>query len=210
MFTGLIEAIGILKNKRQIAAGMSFNIECEFGSGSYISGESISVDGICVTVEEFDTRGFTFSASGETVQRSTIGRKIIGGKVHLERALRVGDRLGGHLVQGHVDGIGKVERFLRKETDADLRIKIPDHLSKYIVEKGSLAVQGVSLTVASFAYGKVTIALIPSTLKATYFGDMRPGEDVNLEVDVIAKYVESMLPGDGRLDEDKLKRWGFG
>ncbi len=209
MFTGLIETIGVLRHQRPASDGMSFGIECQFESGAYVVGESISVDGICVTVEEFDTNGFKFTASGETLKRSTIGQKNMGGQVHLERALRIGDRLGGHIVQGHVDGIGRVDRLLSKEIGANLRIKIPEHLNRYIVEKGSLAVQGVSLTVASIESGNATIALIPTTLKTTYIGNMKSGENVNLEVDVIAKYVESMFPGSGGVSEDKLRQWGF-
>ena len=211
MFTGLIETIGKVAGVKSLSDGKSFRIECRFDSGEYELGESIAVDGVCVTVEEFDAGGFTFSASEETLRRSTLVDKRIGHKVHLERALRLGDRLGGHIVQGHVDDVGRVLQLKRKSTGADLVIEIPETLRSYVVEKGSLAVQGVSLTVAAISAGNATLALIPATLQKTYLGDLKSGDGVNLEVDVLAKYVESLLPGRrGGIDEEKLRQWGFG
>lgn len=216
MFTGLIETIGLIGNRRMISGGIRFRIDSRFDSEDLRGGESIAVDGICVTVEDFDQSGFSFTASEETLQRSTIAEKKIGQKVHLERALRLGDRLGGHLVQGHVDGIGRVIRLKYKGTGADLTVAIPETLGCYVVEKGSLAVQGVSLTVAEMRNLEATFALIPATLSATYLGDLAIGEHLNLEVDILAKYVESLLsergghePLPGGVDEEKLRQWGF-
>lgn len=209
MFTGLIETIGIVRNRQGLAEGMSFEVECTFDSGSFVHGESIAVDGICVTVEDYNSNGFKFSASTETLQRSTISVKQVGSKVHLERALRLGDRLGGHIVQGHVDGIGEVQQSVSKGAGAELRIKIPESLSRYVVEKGSIAIHGVSLTVAEKSEGLVTVALIPATLTGTYLGDLRTGAKVNLEMDILSKYVEAMVTPQGGIDAEKLKQWGF-
>ena len=172
-------------------------------------GESLSVDGLCLTVENLTEDGFTCMASEETLTRGMIGSKRIGNRVHLERALRLSDRLGGHLVQGHVDGVGLVRQVIDRGTGAELVVEIPANLRRYVVAKGSIAVQGVSLTVAHFESGLATIAVIPETLKRTYLGDLRPGERVNLETDVLAKYVESLLHRNGSLDEQKLRDWGF-
>ncbi|MFH1862684.1 MAG: riboflavin synthase, partial [bacterium] len=173
-------------------------------------GESISVDGICVSVESFDQRGFRFTASQETINRTIIGDKRIGDKVHLERALRLGGRLGGHIVQGHVDGVGLVEQLLTRNIGAELRISLPNSLMKYVVDKGSLAVQGVSLTAATVQQNSVTIALIPATLQGTYLGELKSGDRVNVEVDLIAKYVESFLTSrQEKISEETLKTWGF-
>ena len=211
MFTGLIETIGIIARRRTVQDGMSFQIDCHFDSGELQSGESIAVDGVCVTVEDFSPRGFSFSASAETLQRGTIGRKPEGSRVHLERALRLGDRLGGHFVQGHVDGIGRVQQLIPRGEGADLIVGVPESLKRYVVEKGPLAVQGVSLTVAGIKADTATIALIPATLRGTYWGELKPGDELNLEVDVLAKYIESFMPNKGGdIDQEKLRRWGFG
>lgn len=210
MFTGLIETTGRITARKALQDGMHFSVECRFDSGVYQMGESIAVDGVCITVEGFDAQSINFSISSETLKRSTIGTKNVGDKVHLERALRLGDRLGGHIVQGHVDGIGRVVRVIPRGAGADLSIGIPDAFRRYVVEKGSLAVHGVSLTVAKVDAGTATISLIPATLKTTYLGELKPGDAVNLEVDIMAKYIESILANrDGGVNEDKLKAWGF-
>jgi len=210
MFTGLIETIGVISQQRKLADGMTFTIDCRFESGPYQLGESIATDGICITVESFNENGFTFTASEETLKRGTFNYYKIGDRVHLERALQLGGRLGGHLVQGHVDGVGRVVRFQPLTTGAILTIEVPDELRKYIVEKGSLAVQGVSLTIAKIQARQVELALIPATLKETLLGELKSRDKVNLEVDIIAKYVESFVnPKAGGLDSEKLASWGF-
>ncbi len=209
MFTGLIETTGVIRSRFAVSSGMTFQVECQFKSGPYQLGESIAIDGICVTVETFDSKGFTFTASDETLKRGIIGQIQVGSKVHLERALRVGDRMGGHIVQGHVDGVGMVMQVLPKGKAADLHVKVPDELTKYIVEKGSISIQGVSLTVANLQTGTIVIALIPATVEETLLGLLRAGDKVNLEVDILAKYVESMVSGKDGLNEEKLRNWGF-
>jgi riboflavin synthase len=209
MFTGLIETIGILKNSRTQSGGKVLTISGHFEGESLRVGESIAVDGLCLTVEGFNSTDFTCTASAETLARGTIGGKRAGSKVHLERALRLGDRLGGHMVQGHVDGVGTIQQNILRGTGAEVAIDIPFDLQSYVVEKGSLAVQGVSLTVARLESGLAWIAVIPETLRRTYLRELHSGDQVNLEVDILAKYVDSLLHKKSGLNEGKLKEWGF-
>ncbi|RJP76018.1 MAG: riboflavin synthase [Candidatus Zixiibacteriota bacterium] len=210
MFTGLIETIGTIRTVRPEVEGRSFIVAARFTGEPLQVGESIAVDGVCLTVESFDAGSFRCSTSAETLRRSSLGGKQVGGKVHLERALRLGDRLGGHLVQGHVDATGVVRQVIPRGAGADLVVEIPETLRPYVVEKGSLAVQGVSLTVAAIPGGKATFALIPETLRRTYLAELRSGEAVNLEADVLAKYVENLLRRrEGGVDENTLHEWGF-
>jgi riboflavin synthase len=209
MFTGLIETIGRITAYRSLGNGSEFSVSCRFENGVYRQGESIAVDGVWVTVERFDEEGFSFTASAETLSRSVLHRRCIGDKVHLERALRLGDRLGGHWVQGHVDGIGVVVQNSAAGIGSQLQIKLPKHLLNYTVEKGSIAVQGVSLTIAKRENDRLTLALIPATLRSTLLGNLHPGDEVNIEVDILAKYIESLLQTDSGINEEKLSRWGF-
>jgi riboflavin synthase len=209
MFTGLIETIGILKSSRTVSGGKRLTISGRLEGETLRVGESIAVDGLCLTVESYTGVEFTCTASTETLERGTIGTKRTGQKVHLERALRLGDRLGGHLVQGHVDGVGIIRQIIPRGSGAELVIEIPADLQGYVVEKGSLAVQGVSLTVARLESSAAWIAVIPETLRRTYLSDLDSGDRVNLETDILAKYVESLLHRKTGLDEGKLKEWGF-
>ncbi len=210
MFTGLIEKIGKLKPQTHRSEATVFQVVSPAWATPLQLGESIAVDGVCVTVESNTPTGFNFTASAETLQRSTLGEKKSEAKVHLERALSLSDRLGGHIVQGHIDGVGQVRQIHQSSTGAELWLWIPVLLRKYVVEKGSLAVQGVSLTVAHRDPEVISLVIIPETLRRTYLGELRVGDRVNLEVDLIAKYVESFLRSKGSgLQEDQLRGWGF-
>ena len=210
MFTGLIETIGVVKRIQTAAPGKSYEVESRFEGERLNPGESIAVDGVCVTVEQSGPSGFRFTASRETLERSILNEKRVSDRAHLERALRLGDRLGGHLVQGHVDGIGTVVQVAPIGTGADLSVQIPEDLIRFCVEKGSLAVQGVSLTIARLEGDTARFALIPETLRRTYLGVLQPRNRVNLEIDILAKYVESLTRRQQRgISEEKLANWGF-
>ena len=194
MFTGIVEEVGTIRAVRDNRGSAVLDIDCKLVVSDASLGDSISVNGCCLTVTTLpDGGGFTADLMGETLQRTSLGSLAEGSAVNLERALRADSRLGGHLVQGHVDGTGGV---LAVEPQADwtvLRVRIPSDLAPYIVEKGSITVDGTSLTVMETGTDWFSVGLIPHTLSATSLRDRRAGDIVNLEVDVIAKYVEKML-----------------
>lgn len=206
MFTGIVEELGTVRAIEPRDGGMRVEIECADVLDDAVIGASIAVDGCCLTVVELGTteaggRWWAAEAQPETLRRSTLGDLAVGDPVNLERPLRLSDRLGGHLVQGHVDGIGTVVDR-RPEPDGSTRVDvlIPAELGRYVVEKGSIALDGVSLTVAHVAANgtgtRVGVALIPHTLAVTTFGARVPGETVNVEVDLMAKYVERLAAHD--------------
>jgi len=211
MFTGIIEEVGTIGTITENKEGCRLRITASRVLNGLQIGHSIAVDGVCLTVEKFGADYFEVQAVGETLLRTTLAKCRRGDQVNLERALAAGDRFGGHFVQGHVDTIAKIAA-LRKEGDAAVfQIAIPDSIRNYIVEKGSLAVNGISLTVAGIDEKTVKIALIPVTLAETNLGLKKVGDEVNLEVDVLAKYVEKMVGQSAKepLTFDKVKRWGF-
>ena len=174
-------------------AGAHLTIETPRPLPRLALGESIAVNGACLTVTGIQGRRFRVDVSPETLRRTTLGTLAKDGRVNLERALRVGDRLGGHVVLGHVDGVGKLEKI---EPDGDwvlYRFRAPRELASYLVEKGSIAVDGVSLTIFACRAGRFTVALIPHTLARTTLGTGRPGDGVNLEADVLLKHIAKML-----------------
>jgi riboflavin synthase len=186
MFTGLVKATGTVT----AFAGGRLRVEAPpFGLDE---GDSIAVDGVCLTATEVDGGAFEADVVDETLRRSTLGSLAEGDTVNLEPPLRAGDPLGGHVVQGHVDGTGVVESVAEEGFGRLMRIAAPPELLRYVVEKGSLAVDGVSLTVADVDGDGFAIALIPETIERTTLGAAAPGRAVNLEVDVLAKYVEKL------------------
>jgi riboflavin synthase len=193
MFTGIVEERGsvlALENHRLVVA-------CRAVTAGTDVGASVSVNGTCLTVVERDEGSLSFDLSEETLARTSLRRLSIEDPVNLERPVTLAARLGGHLVQGHVDGVGEIVEVTPepKDSGARVRIDLPDALMRYAVEKGSVTVDGVSLTIAELHDDGVTIALIPHTLAVTTLGVVRPGDPVNIEVDVIAKYVERLLEG---------------
>lgn len=212
MFTGLIQDLGRLEALHPRDGGLALTIETNLDTGDFEVGESIAVNGACLTVEVVHGRRFTVLAGSETVSRTTVGRWRGGQRLHLERALRLGERLGGHLVQGHVDARARVDRLRAESASVVLWVRIPRELSHYVVEKGSLAVDGVSLTVHEIRDTTLRFDIIPHTWGTTRFGELLPGEEVNVEVDVLARYVERLLglasPAGG-LDRARLAENGF-
>ncbi len=197
MFTGLIEEIGTLQDVRSDREGRRLRIAAPRTVAGLAIGESVACHGICLTVEETDvTRGvFQVAAVAETLRRTTASRWLRGQRLHLERALAAGERLGGHLVQGHVDGTARVVRAGREGRDFVLTIDLPAALRRYVIPQGSLAVDGVSLTVGALRGAQCRLFIIPHTLEQTCLGAYRPGEWVNLETDLVAKYVAAVGPG---------------
>lgn len=193
MFTGLIQSVGKVAFLTGTAKAARLRIRAEFRDGPLAPGESVAVDGACLTVTAFERDGFEADVSAETLARTTIGSWRSGRRVNLERALTPSSRLGGHLVQGHVDGRGRVIRVTRGRHQTTLRVVAPAPLRPLIAEKGSIAVDGVSLTVSALVEDGFEVALIPHTLAETNLADRRPRDEVNLEADIVARHVARLL-----------------
>ena len=195
MFTGIVEGTGTVAALAAAADGSGARLEVEapWLAGELRLGESVAVNGCCMTVAEPGAAGFAADLVAETLRRTALGGLAAGARVNLERPLALGGRLGGHLVQGHVDGVAKVLERTPVGGGEEVRVELPEDLERYVVEKGSIAVDGVSLTVAGVGPGWFAVALVPHTLEVTTLGDRRPGDPVQLEVDVVAKYVERLV-----------------
>ncbi|MBD3336602.1 MAG: riboflavin synthase [Candidatus Eisenbacteria bacterium] len=200
MFTGLVEERGRVVRSDAAGGGRKLRIACRTVLEDLRPGDSVAVGGICLTAESrsADPDGFTAFATAETVRRTTLGSWRPGTGVNLERALRAADRLGGHLVQGHVDGLGRILETRRRGAAHELHLEIPRGLRHLVAEKGSLAVDGVSLTVGELTGSGCRLHLIPETLQRTTLDGLRRGDAVNLEVDLLARYVERILAARGR------------
>jgi riboflavin synthase len=193
MFTGIVRERGRLVSRDGDADGVRLEVEAPQTAAGTRTGDSVSIDGCCLTATDVSDGRIAFHAVAETIARSTLGRLSPGAELNVEPALRAGEPLGGHYVQGHVDGVGRVVRADPEGEGVRLRVEAPPDLLRYCVEKGSIAVQGVSLTVAALDATAFEVALVPHTLAATTLGELRPGTPVNLEADVLAKYVERLL-----------------
>ena len=192
MFTGIVEEIGRIAEVTRNGAGMRLRIEAGLAR-ELDPGDSVAVSGVCLSAVDPSARGFSADLSTETVARSSLGSLGAGDAVNLELPLRPSDRLGGHIVQGHVDGVGAVGQVTDQGGSRELRLSAPAGLLRYVVEKGSVTVDGVSLTVTEVDDAGFSVSLIPETLARTTLGHRAPGDAVNLEVDVVAKYVERIL-----------------
>jgi riboflavin synthase len=195
MFTGIVEGTGTVAALAAAGdgGGARLAVEAPWLAGELALGESVAVNGCCLTVAEVTPDGFAADLHAETLRRTALGGLAAGARVNLERPLPLGGRLGGHLVQGHVDGVAAVLDRTPVGDGEEVRVELPEPLARYLVEKGSITVDGVSLTVAGLGPGWFTVALVPHTLAVTTLGDRRPGDLVQLEVDVVAKYVERLL-----------------
>ncbi len=187
MFTGIIETLGTVK---QISGA---RIRLSSGFSDLVVGESIAVNGVCLTVVSPAGGEFSADISEETARRTSLGSLVPGSRVNLERAMPASGRFGGHVVQGHVDGTGAVAGAIELDGSVEMSFSVPTELERYLVEKGSVTVEGVSLTVARLEEGQFSVAFVPHTLECTTFGAKLPGDPVNIEVDVLAKYVERLL-----------------
>jgi riboflavin synthase len=194
MFTGLVEATGVLTVRSTRGPGARLSLRAHLGGGPLVLGESIAVDGCCLSVAALLADGFEVDASAETLARTTLGRVPLGQVVNLERALRAGDRLGGHLAAGHVDGVGELVDRRRLGEAVAMTFSAPADIARFVAEKGSIAVSGVSLTVnAVTSANRFDVAIVPITLQKTSLASLVPGDAVNLEVDLIARYVARLM-----------------
>jgi riboflavin synthase len=193
MFTGIVREIGRVAAVERGAGGVVLQVRAPQTATSVAIGDSVAVDGVCLTAEAIDEGMMSFQAVPETVARTTLGSLSVGDDVNVEPALRAGEPLGGHLVQGHVDGTGRVHSVEAEGEGLRVIVEATTELLRYCVEKGSITVDGVSLTVAELREDAFAVALVPHTLSATTLGSLDPGQAVNLEVDVLAKYVERLV-----------------
>jgi riboflavin synthase len=195
MFTGIVEEVGEVREVREQADVVRLVINGPKAASDARHGDSIAVSGVCLTAVDIDGANFSVEMMPETLRRSSLHGVTQGTRVNLERAMSNGQRFGGHIMQGHVDGTATVMSHTPGERTAEIGFRLDPGLARYVVEKGSIAVDGVSLTVASVDRDSFTVALIPTTLAETTLAALRPGDRVNIEVDVLAKYVERLVSG---------------
>lgn len=209
MFTGIIEDVGSVKSKASDRLAVQTRLD------GIKAGDSVSIDGVCLTATRIDSKKTAtivyFDFSPETVSKTSIAGLRPGSKVNIERALRVGDRLGGHFVTGHIEAVGKVISSVKKGNSLIIEVSLPENLGKYVINKGSIAVDGVSLTVVNAGRGYFTVSIIPHTSAKTTIISKKPGEKVNIETDVMAKYAENIFNESQKssLTMEKLKKNGF-
>lgn len=189
MFTGIVREVGSVEAVEPFGEAVRLRVRAPETAGGAAVGDSVAVNGVCLTAVEAGDGVLSFEAVPETLRRSSLGRLAPGSAVNVEPSLRAGDRLGGHFVQGHVDGMGRV----RRADAAELEVEASTDVLRYCVLKGSIAVEGVSLTIAGLGEDAFSVALIPHTRTATTLGALRPGDEVNLETDVLARHVERLL-----------------
>ena len=190
MFTGIVVEQGVVEEPAPALV-----LAARIVAADVAIGDSVSVDGCCLTVTRIEAERLYFDTVPETLDRTTLGDRRVGDAVNLEPALRVGDRMGGHWVQGHVDGVGEIVSLTPHANAVDVWVSAPEPVLRYVIEKGSIAVNGVSLTVTGFDREGFGVSLIPHTLAATNFGRLTPGDRVNLEADLFGKYVERLTAG---------------
>lgn len=212
MFTGIIEEVGHVKSLHRGAKSFTLEIEAEKVLEGTLVGDSIATNGVCLTVTSLTGHGFTADVMPETVSRTALGELVSGSPVNLERALSLQTRLGGHIVSGHIDGTGRIADRRQDDTALWLTVECDSKLLRYIIEKGSVTLQGVSLTVARVDARSFAVSLIPHTQAATTLHQAKVGDLVNIENDIIAKYVEKLLgkaPDNGSNLLDKMEKYGF-
>ena len=218
MFTGIVAGTGRLRRKRGTGAGLAFDLEAGFDLADPQEGESIAINGVCLTAYGIEAGRFTVDVSPETLTRTTLGDLGVGAAVNMERALRLSDRLGGHLVSGHADCVATVQERRPTGGFTLFSFSLSEQWDRYVVEKGSVTIDGVSLTVNSCSGGRFEVSIIPHTLQVTTLGLLKINSRVNIEVDIIGKYVEKLLAvqpsltsgqGQGKMNSAFLAEHGF-
>jgi riboflavin synthase len=215
MFTGIIQEVGKVVSVEPVGDGLQIGVQAVHLGREIKVDDSVAVNGVCQTVVEANGSQFKVEAVEETLRKTTLGGLRIGSPVNLELPLRLSDRLGGHLVQGHVDGVGVVKSIRKKESSWLVSIELPREFLKYVIPVGSISIDGVSLTVASVAGSLITVSIIPHTWAHTLFSSYAVTTRVNIELDVIGKYVERFLlepsakPESGSITSERLREWGY-
>ena len=212
MFTGIVEEVGTVRSIRPGAASVVVDVAASTVTDDAAVGDSILTDGVCLTITALRRDGFTADAMPETVRRTTLSERRPGDRLNLERAMTLSSRLGGHLVSGHIDGVGTVTSVTPEDNARVVELEAPEAVTRVTVDQGSVAVDGVSLTVVSIAGDRLKVSLIPHTAAITTLGRLRAGSRVNLEADLIAKYVYAFVSGrkpDAGLSWEKLAEAGF-
>ena len=214
MFTGIIEEIGIVEKIIPISGGITIKIKAEKILDDIAVNDSVCIDGVCLTVIKFDKNSFWADAVGATLEKTTFNKVKAETSVNLERSVKLSDRLGGHLVQGHVNGIGTISEIKKLGENYLVKILIPDELEKYLIKEGSIAINGISLTISDLDSNEISISVIPHTWQNTNLKDKKVNEKVNVEIDILAKYVEKLLAKnnnnpDTNITEGWLKELGY-
>ncbi len=209
MFTGIVEEMGTIRSIRRGAHSAVLSIGADTVLSDLKIGDSVAVNGVCLTATALDGGGFTADVMHETLHRSSLGALSPGQPVNLERAMAADGRFGGHIVSGHIDGTGTIAALRRDDNAVWYTVSAAPALLRYIVEKGSIAIDGISLTVAAVEADRFSVSVIPHTAAVTMLGDKRPGDTVNLETDIIGKYVEKLLRPDERQRPRAASPWNF-
>lgn len=209
MFTGIIEETGYVKNMKRGAKSASLSISCLKILDDLKTGDSVSTNGVCLTVTDISNTSFSADIMNETLSRSSLGTLNIGCRVNLERAMPINGRFGGHIVSGHIDGIGKITSITKDDIAVRYSIKTSPKILQYIIEKGSIAIDGISLTVAKVTHDSFSVSVIPHTMKETTLSDKNIGSIVNLENDIIGKYIEKLSLSNKQITKDFLMKYGF-
>lgn len=204
IFTGIIEELGIIKNIERGINSSRISVQAEKVLEDVHIGDSIAINGVCLTVTSFDTASFVADVMAETLAKTNLNELSAGKRVNLERALRLSDRLGGHLVQGHVDGVGTISKREKLDIAILFSIKAAPEVLAYVVRKGSIAIDGISLTVVDVFADSFTVSLIPHTAAVTTLGFKEPGDTVNLETDIIGRYIEKLITRDKKENKSDL------
>jgi len=213
VFTGIIGEIGRVSTVHPEGGGIRFSIHAPVSAAELHVNDSVSVNGVCQTVVENSPTAFTMQAVEETLRKTTLGALKTGDPVNLELPVRMSDRLGGHLVLGHIDGVGTIVEVEKKESSWLLTVEFPEEFGKYVIPVGSIALDGISLTIAAVANPRFVVSIIPHTLERTTLARAARGMKVNLEFDLIGKYIERLIAGTGKGDStltaEKLRSWGY-